>query len=109
MLKMVKREIFFSLFVLSIQNNFVHLHRKRNNRDMDYNLIIKRLHSDPTYVRNLKKWEEVTDYLKNKVDQWTISIGVYKYSSDSRLLGHSHVTMGNLIEVASSKTDKILK
>ena len=75
---------------------------------MTYSLTIVRQHSDPSYVNDIKTWDDVLDYLRNKLDQWTTSVHIYKYSSNDRLLGERNVTMGNLWEVANSLTDKIL-
>ena len=73
---------------------------------MTYSLIINRNHSDPTYVNGLTQWAQVTNYLRNKLDQWTTSVHIYKYSSDDRVLGETHVTLGNLCEVAFALRDK---
>jgi hypothetical protein len=75
---------------------------------MKYSLTIEHHHSDPTYVNDIKTWDDVLDYLKHKLDQWTIRVHIYKWSSNSRCLGHRCVTMGNLYFVASSPTDKVL-
>lgn len=75
---------------------------------MRYSLIIEHNHSDPTYINGIKSWNEVTDYLKNKLDQWTIRVHIFKYSSNDKLLGERCVTMGNLVKVALSLTDKII-
>ena len=75
---------------------------------MTYSLIIKHHQSDPTYVNGIKTWDDVLDYLKNKLDQWTIGVNIYKYSSNDRLLGERNVTMGNLWDIANSKNDKVL-
>ena len=60
------------------------------------------------YFNGLKTWEEVIVFLTNKLDQWCFRIHIFKYSSNHRLLGEKCVTMGNLVEVAKSKNDKIL-
>ena len=75
---------------------------------MTYSLAIIRHYSDPSYINDIKTWDEVLDYLRNKLDQWTIGVHIHKYSSNDRLLGERNVTMGNLWEVANSLTDKIL-
>lgn len=75
---------------------------------MTYSLAINRHHYDPSYINDIKTWAQVTEYLRNKLDQWTTSVHIYKYSSNDRLLGERNVTMGNLWEVANSLTDKIL-
>lgn len=76
---------------------------------MDYSLIIENRHSSTRYVNGLKTWKQVTDFLKNNLEQWAISVTICKYSSDNKILGKKRVTMCNLIEVAMSETDKILK
>ena len=74
---------------------------------MTYSLtIVKGKHSDPVYVHDIKTWPEVTSYLRNKLDQWTERVYVYKYSKDNRLLGEKCVTMGNICEVAFALRDK---
>jgi len=75
---------------------------------MEYNLIIGKKNADPEYKNGLKQWRDVTAILRNGLDQWTISVHIYKYSSDNRLLGEKHVTMGNLWDVTNSLTDKVL-
>lgn len=76
---------------------------------MTYSLIIRKgQYNDPAYVNGIKTWTEVIQYLKHKLDQWTTSVHIYKYSSNDRLLGEKRVTMSNLCEVAYSLTDKIL-
>ena len=75
---------------------------------MTYSLTIEHNNSDPTYVNDIKTWDDVLDYLKHKLDQWTIRVHIYKWSSNSRCLGERNVTMDNLWEVANSLTDKIL-
>lgn len=75
---------------------------------MTYSLTIIRQYSDPSYINDIKTWDEVLDYLRNKLDQRTTSVHIYKWSSNSRCLGERNVTMGNLWEVANSLTDKIL-
>ena len=73
---------------------------------MTYSLIIKRQNSDPSYINDIKTWPQVTDYLRNKLDQWTTCVHIYKYSSDDRLLGEKCVTMSNICEVAFALRDK---
>ena len=75
---------------------------------MTYSLEIERNYSDPTYVNGLETWGEVLDYLKHKLDQWTIRVQIYKYSSNDRCLGYKCVTMGNLYEIANAPNDKVL-
>ena len=73
---------------------------------MTYSLVIKRHQSDPQYILGLKTWAQVTHHLRNKLDQWTTSVHIYKLSSDNRTLGEKHVTMGNICEVAFALRDK---
>lgn len=73
---------------------------------MTYSLIINKLHYDSSYVNGLKTWSQVTEYLRNKLDQWTYSVKITKYSSDDRLLGEKNVTMGNICKVAFALRDK---
>ena len=75
---------------------------------MEYSLIIEKKNADPEYKNGLKQWRDVTAILRNGLDQWTISVHIYKYSSDNRTLGEKHVTMGNLWNVTNSLTDKVL-
>jgi len=81
---------------------------------MTYSLTIVRHQSDPTYnngityINDIKKWDEVLDYLRNKLDQWTIGVHIYKWSSNSRCLGEKYVTMGNICDVVWNGTDKVL-
>ena len=73
---------------------------------MTYSLSIERSQSDPTYVNGLTQWAQVTNYLRNKLDQWTIRVHIYKYGSDDRLLGEKCVTMDNICDVAFALRDK---
>jgi len=73
---------------------------------MRYSLLIERNQADPKSVNGLTQWAQVTNYLRNKLDQWTIRVHIYKYSSDNRLLGEKCVTMGNICEVAFALRDK---
>ena len=75
---------------------------------MTYSLTIEHMNSDPTYVNDIKTWPQVTHYLRNKLDQWTTRVHIYKWASNHRLLGEKCVTMGNLCEVAFALRDKIL-
>ena len=75
---------------------------------MTYSLTMERHYSDPIYVNDIETWDEVLDYLKHKLDQWTIRVQIYKYSSNDRCLGYKCVTMGNLYEIANTPNDKVL-
>ena len=59
-------------------------------------------------VNDIKTWDDVLDYLKHKLDQWTIKVHIYKWSSNSRCLGEKCVTMGNMWFICFSGTDKVL-
>ena len=76
--------------------------------DMTYSITIGYNHSDPKYINGLTKWEEVLDILKNKLDQWVIKVHIYKWSKNDRCIGSKCVTMGNLWDVCSNGTDKVL-
>lgn len=75
---------------------------------MKYSMTIEHRHSDPTYVNDIETWGEVLDYLRRKLDQWTIRVHIYKWSSNNRCLGEKCVTMGNLYAIASAPNDKVL-
>lgn len=75
---------------------------------MKYSMTIERNNADPTYVNDIKTWDDVLDYLKHKLDQWTIRVHIYKWSSNSRCLGERCVTMGNMWFICFSGTDKVL-
>ena len=75
---------------------------------MRYSLIIEHQNSDWEYINGIKTWGEVTNHLRNKLDQWTIRVMVFKYSSDNKVLGERTVTMGNLVKIATSLTDKVI-
>ena len=94
-LKFLVDSLFFRTFAVDLKEG-----------DMTYSLTIIRHHSDPSYINDIKTWPQVTDYLRNKLDQWTTSVHIYKYSSDDRLLGEKRVTMSNICEVAYSLRDK---
>jgi len=73
---------------------------------MSYSLVIKYAHSDPKYVNDILTWPQVTTYLRKKLDQWVVSVTIFKYSSDDRILGQKTVTMGNICDVAFALRDK---
>lgn len=73
---------------------------------MEYSMIINNKMSDNKYVYGIKTWSEVTDYLRNKLSTSVIGVHIYKYSSNYHLLGERYVSMCNLVEVATSKSDK---
>lgn len=75
---------------------------------MEYILVIEKRNADPEYRNGLKVWKEVTSILRNELTQSVISVNIYKYSNDDRLLGKRCVTMANLWDVANSLTDKVL-
>lgn len=77
---------------------------------MTYSLIIEhdQHHGYPTRINDIETWDEVLDYLKHKLDQWTIKVHIYKWSSNNKCLGEKCVTMGNLYEIANTPNDKVL-
>jgi hypothetical protein len=75
---------------------------------MTYSLIIEHNNAGPTYVNGVETWGEVLDYLRRKLDQWTIRVHIYKWSSNNKCLGERNVTMGNLYAIANAPNDKVL-
>ena len=75
---------------------------------MTYSIIIEKRNSDPQYVNDIKTWDDVLDYLKNRLDKQAITARIYKWSSNSRCLGEKLVTMSNMWFVLSVGTDKVL-
>ena len=73
---------------------------------MTYSLVIEYRNSDPKVINGIKTWPEVTGYLRHKLDQWTIKVYIYKYSSDNKTLGEKCVTMANLVDVCLALRDK---
>jgi hypothetical protein len=94
-LKFLVDSFFFRTFAVDLKEG-----------DMTYSLIINYAHSDPKYVNGILTWPQVTEYLRKKLDQWVVSVTIFKYSSDDRILGQKTVTMGNICEVAYSLRDK---
>ena len=76
---------------------------------MRYSMTFERQHSDPSYKNDIPTWYKVREILRNGLDQWTIRVQIYKWSSNNRCLGHKCVTMGNLWNVLSYGTDKVLR
>ena len=75
---------------------------------MTYSLIIEHKNSDPKHIKDIATWDEVLNILRNGLDQWTIKVHIYKWSSNDRCLGSKCVTMGNLWDIANSANDKVL-
>lgn len=77
---------------------------------MEYNISThSNVQRNPTqYFTGLKTWDEVRDFLTNKLDRWCYEVFIYKYSSNHRLLGRKRVTMFDLVNVANSPNDKCL-
>lgn len=75
---------------------------------MTYSLTIERNNADPKYINDITSWDDVSDILRHKLDQWTIRVHIYKWSSNNRCLGKKCVTMGNLWDVCWNGTDKVL-
>jgi hypothetical protein len=75
---------------------------------MTYSIIIEKRNSDPQYVNDIETWDDVLDYLKNRLDKQAINARIYKWSSNNRCLGEKLVTMSNMWFVLSVGTDKVL-
>ncbi len=75
---------------------------------MTYSLTIAYSNGYPTYVNDINTWGDVLDTLRHRLDQWTIKVHIYKWSSNNRCLGERCVTMGNLWDIANSANDKVL-
>ena len=75
---------------------------------MTYSLTIEYKDSSPKFINDIETWGDVLDTLRHKLDQWTIKVHIYKWSSDNRCLGSKCVTMGNLYFMATAPTDKVL-
>jgi len=75
---------------------------------MTYSLIINNNNADPKYINDILTWDDVLNTLRNGLDQWTIKVHIYKWSSNNRCLGEKCVTMGNLWDIANSANDKVL-
>ena len=73
---------------------------------MTYSLIIGRKNYDTVYVNDIKTWPDVTNFLRHKLDQWTISVNIYKWSSNNKCLGQKHVCMANITDVVLALKDK---
>ena len=73
-----------------------------------YSMTFERQHSDPTFKNDIPTWDKVREILRSGLDQWTIKVHIYKFSSNHRCLGHKCVTMSNLWNVLSYGTDKVL-
>ena len=77
---------------------------------MKYSLTIEKSNSRYyTYKNGIPTWDKVCEILRSGLDQWTTKVYIYKWSSNDRCLGHKCVTMGNLWNVLSYGTDKVLK
>ena len=76
---------------------------------MQYSLVINKQWCDNEYVLNIYSWEQVVDWLKNKLDTYATSVLVEKWSSNGRCIGKKVVRMSNFHEVVTSPTDKVLK
>lgn len=75
---------------------------------MTYSLIIKRNNADPKYINDILTWDDVLNTLRNGLDQWTIRVHIHKWSKNNKCLGERCVTMGNLWDICSNGTDKVL-
>ena len=61
-----------------------------------------------TDVKDCVTWPQVTEVLRNGLDQWVHHVRVYKFSSNGRCLADKLVTLGNIVQVATSLTDKVI-
>ena len=75
---------------------------------MTYSIVIERKMSDNNYYNFIKTWEGVTKILRHGLNSNTTAVTIYKFSSDYKCLGQMRVTMGNLVDVATSPNDKCL-
>lgn len=75
---------------------------------MTYSIVVERMNNDPIHYNDIKTWEGVTKILKHGLSSITTAATIYKYSSDNKCLGQKRVTMGNLVDVATSLRDKCL-
>ena len=73
---------------------------------MTYSLLIIRNYGKVEYKNDILTWPDVTKFLRNKTPADTISITIFKYSSNNRILGQKYVNIGNIVKVATSLTDK---
>ena len=60
-------------------------------------------------VKDFEKWEDVITFLRNGLDNFTICVEIYKWSSDSRCLGHVSVTMANIWRILWDGTESVLR
>ena len=75
---------------------------------MMYTLIVERNMNDPIYYKDIKTWGDVTKILRHGLSSITTAVIITKISSDSKVLGQKRVTMGNLVDVATSLRDKCI-
>ena len=75
---------------------------------MTYSIVVERKMNDPVYHKDIKTWGDVTKILRHGLSSITTAATIYKYSSDNKCLGQKRVTMGNLVDVATSLRDKCL-
>lgn len=76
---------------------------------MTYSLVLEGRYDNQFECHNdISTWKEVTDFLRNKLNAWVCKVLIFKYSSDDRTLATKVVTMGNLIDIATSANDKCI-
>lgn len=76
---------------------------------MTYSLLFEgRYNNQFEYHNDISTWKEVTDFLRNKLNAWVCKVVIVKYSSNDRILAEKVVTMGNLIDIATSANDKCI-
>lgn len=73
---------------------------------MTYSLLIIRNYGKVEYQNDILTWPDVTKFLRYKTPVDTISITIFKFSSNNRILGQKYVNIGNIVKVATSLTDK---
>jgi hypothetical protein len=73
---------------------------------MTYSMIIEKKLRDPEYINDIETWDEVRSRLCDGLSQGTIGVHVYKFSSNSKTIGHCHVTMCNMAKVINASSDK---
>lgn len=73
---------------------------------MTYSLIIIKDGGKVEYKNDILTWPEVTRHLRHKLDQWTRSVTIYKWSSNNKCLGQKYVCMANITDVVLALRDK---
>lgn len=74
---------------------------------MMYSVAMHYEHAD-VKIKDCVTWPQVTETLRKGLDQWVKYVRVYKFSSNGRCLADKCVTLGNIVQVATSLTDKVI-